>query len=78
MSWTDEEWWDEFIDGERWDKVIDGYLVKFEFDEVIGYCFKIYRDDEEVYDSDGLQDTEDRAWIVGAANRVIRDELASR
>lgn len=58
-----------------WTEVIDGYTVNFEYNEPREYGFKIYRNEEEVYDSDGLQDTEDREWIKKAARRVIRDEL---
>jgi hypothetical protein len=59
----------------EWEEIIDGYVVKFEYREPIGYCFKIYRDDNEIYDSNGLQDTDDRQQIVKDARRVVRLEL---
>lgn len=59
----------------EWEQAIDGYTVKFDYSEPIGYFFKIYLDEKEVYDSDGLQDTDDPDWIVKVAERVIRDEL---
>jgi hypothetical protein len=59
----------------EWEETIDGYLVKFEYREPIGYYFKIYRNHDEVYDSNGLQDTNDYRQIVKDARRVINLEL---
>ncbi len=59
----------------EWEQIVKGYTVKFNYSEHSGYKFKIYLDDKEVYDFGGLQDTDDRDWIVRATERVIRDEL---
>ena len=59
----------------EWKEAIAGYTVQFNYREPIGYCFKIYRNGQVLYDSDGLEDTCDREWLRKAARRVIRDQL---
>jgi hypothetical protein len=59
----------------KWEEIIAGYVVKFEYSEPIGYCFKIYRDNDEVYNSNGLQDTDDHQQIIKNGRRVIQLEL---